>query len=127
MTEYINMWKNYANFSARTTKRGYWMAVLFGMIAAIIVTVLDRILGFGGYKYVTTSTSVSMSGSMGALSSILSLAMLIPGLAITVRRLRDAGKSWKNLFLLFIPLVGVIIVIVQLCKASVADDGTLVV
>ena len=127
MSEYINMWKNFANFSDRTTKRGYWMAVLFGIIASVILIVLERILGIGGYKSVSTSSSFNISVTTGILSNIYSLAALIPGLSITVRRLRDAGKTWKNLFLLLIPLVGAIIVIVQLCKASVSDDGTPVV
>ena len=103
------MWKNYVNFSDRTTRRGYWMATLFCCIASIIVGLIATFLHFE------------------ILTSIYSLAMLLPGLGITVRRLRDAGKGWGWIFISLVPLVGTIILIVMLCKASVPDDGTPVV
>ena len=109
MNEYINMWKNYVNFSARTTVRGCWMAFLFNVIAAFVI-------GF-------------IAGITGALvlSSLFSLATLLPLLAIQVRRLRDAGKHWAYIFITLIPLVGIILYIIALCKPSIPDDGVPVV
>ncbi|MBE6974848.1 MAG: DUF805 domain-containing protein [Ruminococcaceae bacterium] len=101
MNEYIAMWKNYANFSDRTSVRGYWMAFLFNILASFVI-------GF-------------ISGLVPALSfltAVYSLAVLIPGLAITVRRLRDAGYKWTTYFWLLLPLVGAIIFLVRLCKKS---------
>ena len=95
MKEYLDMWKNYANFSGRTSVRGYWMAVLFNIIISAIVSFIPIV------------------------SYIYPLAILIPSLAIVVRRLRDAGKSWTAIFLNLIPLVGSIILIVKLCRPSV--------
>lgn len=109
MQEYINMWKNYFNFSDRTSLRGYWMAVLFNFLAGLVISIIVRI----------TSLSV--------LSSIYSLAILIPSLAIIVRRLRDAGKGWGWIFINLIPLVGQIIFIVMLCGKPIPEDGTPVV
>ena len=97
MKEYLDMWKNYANFSGTTSVRGYWMAFLFNVIASTA-------LGFIPIPVV---------------SYIYTLAALIPGLALTVRRLRDAGKSWTAIFLGLIPLVGSIILIVKLCRPSI--------
>lgn len=105
MTEYINMWKNYVNFGARTTRRGYWMAYLFNFIAALILGVIVAVT------------------KLEVLSGIYSLAVLLPGLAICVRRLRDAGKAWGWIFISLVPLAGVIILIVLLCKPSVEDNG----
>ena len=109
MTEYLNMWKNYVNFSDRTTRRGYWMAVLFNFIASLIIGLIGGLIG------------------LDFLSYIYSLAVLLPGLGITVRRLRDAGKGWGWIFICLVPLVGWIILLVMLCKASVPDDGVAVV
>ena len=109
MTEYINYWKNYVNFTDRTTVRDYWMAFLFNLIASVIV---GAIIGIIGLEFLTT---------------IWSLANLLPGLGIAVRRLRDAGKHWAWIFINFVPVVGLIIFIVFLCKRSVEDDGTPVV
>ena len=110
MTEFVNMWKNYVNFSDRTTIRGYWMAFLFNFIAAMILGVL-----------------VVIVPQLAIISYLYALAVFLPGLAMAIRRLRDAGKAWTNIFWVFLPLAGVIIYIVLLCKPSVAEDGVPVV
>lgn len=101
MQEYIAMWKNYANFSDRTSVRGYWMAWLVNFI-------VSAILG-------TIATALKLD----ILSTIYSLAILIPSLAISVRRLNDSGYTWKSLFWYLCPIVGWIIVLVRLCKKSI--------
>lgn len=103
------MWKNYVNFSDRTTVRGYWMAFLFNFIASVVVGLIAGLIG------------------LEFLASLYSLAVLLPGLAICIRRLRAAGKAWGWIFISLIPLVGTIILIVFLCKPSIPDDGVPVV
>lgn len=110
MQEYLNMWKNFANFSDRTSVRGYWMAFLFNFLVTAVLNVL-----------------IQAVPALAFLSAIYSLAVLVPTLAIAVRRLRDAGKKWTYIFMNLIPLVGWILFLVALCKASVPDDGTAVV
>jgi uncharacterized membrane protein YhaH (DUF805 family) len=111
MTEFVNMWKNYVNFSARTTRRGYWMAYLFYAIIYVILYV----------------TFVFILPDLIIIFGIFALASFLPFLAITIRRLRDAGKHWACIFLQLIPIVGGIILIVFLAKASVEDTGVPVV
>ena len=112
MTEYVNMWKNFANFSDRTDERGYWMAYLINVIITVVrggVTgVLAGITGVGAFTY---------------LSTLYGLAVLIPNLAILVRRLRDVGRPWFHMFISLIPCAGVIILIVWIVKPSIPDDG----
>ena len=110
MTEFVNMWKNYVNFSARTTVRGYWMAYLFYFIGTIVLSILGQI-----------------ASPLSFLMYLYGLAAFLPTLAMMIRRFRDAGKAWTNVFWLFLPLVGLIIVIVLLCKPSIPDDGVPVV
>jgi uncharacterized membrane protein YhaH (DUF805 family) len=55
---------------------------------------------------------------------VWSIAVLLPSLAVTVRRLRDAGRSWTQLFWLLLPIAGLIILIVRLCEPSVATAVT---
>ena len=110
MTEWINMWMNYVNFSDRTSVRGYWMAVLFSFLASMILGIIIRAVP-----------------SLAFLGGIYYLATILPGLGITVRRLRDAGKEWYNIFWGLIPLVGTIILIVILCKPSIPNNGVRVV
>lgn len=108
MKEYLDMWKNYANFSGRTSVRGYWMAFLVNFIVGIVITIL-----------------VAIIPALAIVSTLYSLAAVIPGLAISVRRLNDAGYRWVHILLGFIPLVGVIILIVLLCKASVPTENSI--
>lgn len=106
MQEYLAMWKNYANFSDRTSVRGYWMAFLFNFVISLALGFLR-----------------SAIPALGLLAGLYSIAALIPGIALTVRRLRDAGKYWTWIFISLIPLVGEIILIVFLCKGTVSDEG----
>ena len=97
---YVDMWKNFANFSGRTNVGGYWWAYLAHFIVCAVLALID----------------------VQVLTTVYSLAYLIPGLAITVRRLRDAGKGWGWLFINLIPLVGQIIFLIMLCKPSVNSN-----
>ena len=110
MTEYVNMWKNYVNFSDRTTRKGYWMAFLINLIILIVLAFLAQLVEPLIFLY-----------------GLYALAIFLPALAMMVRRFRDAGKSWTNIFWAFLPVIGTIIHIVLLCKPSVADDGVPVV
>ena len=105
MTEFINAWKNYANFTDRTTVRGYWMAWLFFIIAAFIVGVIAAI----------ANTLV--------ISYIWSAIIFIPSLSIGIRRLRDAGKPWTYIFINLIPCAGIVLYIIALTKPSIPDNG----
>lgn len=101
---WIDFWKRYFDFEGVTSRRDYWITFL---INTVVFGVLGGVLGVFGTVGVT-------------ISSLISLAAIIPGLAICVRRLRDAGYKWTSLFLALIPLVGVIILIIRLCKPSAA-------
>ena len=109
MQEYItmwqNMWKNYANFSDRTTVRGYWMAVLIQVIAGFVIGTIAGILG------------------LFFISSLFALASAVPTTAMLVRRLRDMGKEWTYIFIGLIPIAGIILLIIAACQPSApADD-----
>jgi len=105
MKEYLDMWKNYANFKGRTSVRGYWMAFLFNFLATLVCTAAGFLLMRGG-------------APVNLPQYLYMLAALVPGLAVTVRRLRDSGRSWTCIFFALIPLAGAVILIVFLCAAS---------
>ncbi len=103
MQYYIDFWMNYTNFSGCTSRRGYWMAYLFNFLIALAVSVIIAILP-----------------DLALLSTVYTLATLVPGIAITVRRLRDTGKNWPWIFIVFVPLAGPFILLYFLCKPSAA-------
>ena len=110
MQEYINMWKNYFNFSDRTTRRGFWMAFLCNILVSFVFS--------GVCSFLFRSHII-----FGAiLFNIYSLVLLVPSLAIVVRRLRDAGKHWGYIFISLVPLIGGIMLLIFLCSNSVPNE-----
>ncbi|MCO6539089.1 MAG: DUF805 domain-containing protein [Gilliamella sp.] len=87
--------KNYANFNGRARRKEYWMFVLFYIILTFITIIIDK-----------------MIGSPLAITAILVLALFLPSLAVTVRRLHDISKSGWWILLQFIPYIGGIIILV---------------
>lgn len=103
---------NYSNFKGRARRKEYWMFVLFNLIFAIVAMILDNLLGTtfkisGGYS------EVSMP--YGWIYLIYILAVIIPGLAVAVRRLHDVGKSGGWIFIALIPIIGAIWLLVLFC------------
>ena len=76
MNYYLKVLQNYATFSGRARRSEYWYFVLFNFIISFVLGFVDGLL---------------MSGEL--LSSIYSLAVLIPSIAVAVRRMHDVGKS----------------------------------
>ncbi|UJH67811.1 DUF805 domain-containing protein [Allomuricauda sp. SCSIO 65647] len=103
MNWYLKVLKQYADFNGRARRKEYWMYFLFNMLFAIVAMILDNVLGIAieevGY---------------GPLYGLYALAVLIPGLAVCVRRLHDVGKSGWFILIGMIPLIGAIWLIVLL-------------
>ena len=106
MHYYVDLWTNYFNFTGRTSRKGYWMAILFNIIVSFVVGFVGGLIGIEW------------------LATVYSYAVMIPGLAICVRRLRDAGKHWAWCFINLVPVVGQVIFIIMLCQPSVAPAQT---
>ena len=103
-----HVFNNYANFSGRARRSEYWWFVLLN---SLVSTALSRLAQMGDGSTLFT-----------ALASLWSLALLIPGLAVTWRRLHDIGKSgWWSL--LGCNLIGMIVLIVWLSRAGDTDEN----
>ncbi len=105
----IMPFKKYAQFSGRSRRMEFWMWVLFVIIAAIVLSVIDSLLGLGGRTQVGTGVPGSATGfgayantQGGILTGVFSLAILVPNVALQVRRLHDIGRSgwWVGAFYL---------------------------
>lgn len=94
---YIKFWKNYTNFSGRARRSEYWYVVLANILISLV-------------------TIIPYVGQV--VGGLYAIAILVPTLALMVRRLHDLGKDWYYIFLLLIPLVGQIIMLVWFCTDS---------
>jgi uncharacterized membrane protein YhaH (DUF805 family) len=120
--------RKYADFTGRASRPEYWWFALFAGLVSIALNIVGSATSLGrfslpvmngyGYNY------FNGVGSGNVLTNLWSLAILLPSLAVAVRRLRDSGRSWGNLFWVLLPVVGAIILIVQLCQPSIAQSTT---
>ncbi len=108
MNWYLQVLKKYADFSGRARRKEYWFFVLFNIIISVALTVIDVMVG-----------TYSQAIGIGLLACIYALAVLIPGIAVSVRRLHDTDRSGWWLLIVLIPIIGPIVLIVFMCI-----DGT---
>ena len=97
MNWYLKVLKQYADFKGRARRKEYWMFALFNIIFLIVAITLDNILG----------TAIEGVG-YGLFYFLYILAVLIPSLAVAVRRLHDVGKSGWMILIGLIPVIGAI-------------------
>lgn len=99
--------RRYAEFTGRSRRREFWFWFLFVWIALIVLTVADSALGLGGSTSgYAEGGSVGFNLTGGLLTLLFALAVLVPNLAVTVRRLHDVGKSGWMILIAFIPVIG---------------------
>lgn len=100
MDYFIGALKKYADFSGRARRKEYWMFVLIYMVINIVLAILG----------------------LDIISMIVGLALLIPSISIGARRLHDTGRSgwWQLIY--FVPLIGLIVMIVFLVQDSHDDN-----
>ena len=97
---------NYANFNGRASRSEFWYFFLFNIVVSIVLGLVDNlILGFP------------------LLQAIFGLALLIPGLAVSVRRLHDKDKSGWWLLIALVPLIGAILLIVWYATEGTPGDN----
>lgn len=94
--------KRYADFSGRSRRKEYWMFLLGIIIAFVALAAVEGVVGISG----------SVAGVYGPLTLILAIAIIIPGIAVQVRRFHDQDKSGWFVLLGLIPFVGGLIVLI---------------
>jgi len=94
---YLEVLRKYAVFSGRARRAEYWFFVLINALISGALGLIEWITGLAP----NTESSV--------LAGIYSLAVLIPAIAVTIRRLHDTGRSGWWMLLVFIPCIGLIL------------------
>jgi uncharacterized membrane protein YhaH (DUF805 family) len=112
MNWYLQVLKKYAEFGGRARRKEYWMFALFNIVFFRVAIILDNVLG----------TTIGVL-PYGVFYFLYALAVLLPGLAVGVRRLHDVGKSGWMMLIGLIPLVGAIWLLVLACTDSQAGTN----
>ena len=106
MNWYAEVIKKYATFTGRARRQEYWMFVLVSAIISIILGVIDGVMT-GVVNGVLGSSDVRLN----LLGALYSLFILLPSIAVGVRRLHDTGKSGWWMLLALVPLVNLILLV----------------
>ena len=102
---YIDVLKKYTVFSGRARRKEFWMFFLFSAIISIFLAVIDEFMGW----------QFEMGGDiLGFLSTLYYVAVIVPYLAVIIRRLHDTERTGWWILIAFIPIVGVLVLLVFL-------------
>jgi Predicted membrane protein len=120
---YKNFWKKYVDFEGRTTRSDWWWVTLCNFI--IFLLLLIPIM----FSFINVlATPINYYPVYGVIFALLAviylLAILVPSIAMYVRRLRDADFHWALIFISFIPYVGgvVLFVLLQMPSKSIQNN-----
>jgi uncharacterized membrane protein YhaH (DUF805 family) len=102
--------KRYADFQGRSRRMEFWLWVVFLIVVSIALSIVDSLLGLGGHSSLGQRPGLAPGNyaygaytSGGLLTAIFSLAVLIPNLAVQVRRLHDTNRSGWWILLPVVP------------------------
>ena len=102
--------RKYADFEGRASRPEFWWFVLFAALVSAALASLN----------VNTPAGTIYVGA--ALAGAWSVAILLPTLAVAVRRLRDAGRPWEELLWLLVPIAGLVIAGLRFCEPTQAGE-----
>ena len=120
---YKNFFKNFAEFTGRSTRPDYWWVWLGNFILSVPFWIIYFYTVFLSAVMDSIDDSVSEAtfmafGLVVIIYAVFFLAILVPTLALSVRRLRDAGCNWLYIFIPLVPFVGIFILIFLLCQPT---------
>jgi uncharacterized membrane protein YhaH (DUF805 family) len=112
MNWYLEVLKKYAEFNGRAQRKEYWFFFLISTVISIFLAVIDSFTG-----------TISEEAGIGLLSGLYALAVLIPGLSVTVRRLHDTDRSGWWILIGLIPVIGGIALLIFMVLDSTPGDN----
>jgi uncharacterized membrane protein YhaH (DUF805 family) len=101
MNWYLEALKKYATFEGRARRKEYWFFQLFNVLAVLVLALVDGATG-----------TFSAEAGLGLLSGLYVLVILVPSIAVTVRRLHDTDRSGWWFLIGFVPLIGGLVLLV---------------
>lgn len=112
MNWYLEALKKYAVFRGRSRRKEYWYFFLINLIITFILLIVDKITG-----------TYSLQTGIGLLGSLYSIAVFIPNISVTVRRLHDINRTGWWVLIALIPIIGAIVLLVFMVQDSTPDEN----
>ncbi|MGZ5010391.1 MAG: DUF805 domain-containing protein [Methylobacter sp.] len=112
MNWYLEVLKKYAVFNGKAQRKEYWYFLLISTVISIVLVLIDSVIG-----------TLSEEAGIGLLSGIYSLAVLIPGISVAIRRLHDTDRSGWWFLIALIPIIGGIVLLIFMVLDSAPGDN----
>jgi uncharacterized membrane protein YhaH (DUF805 family) len=114
MDYYLSVLQKYVVFSGRAGRREFWYFALFNFLAVCILEIVGSVIG----------GLVGAGHTLGSgLALLYDLAVLLPALGVSIRRLHDTGRSGWWLFISFVPLIGSLVLLVFFIQDSQPSEN----
>ena len=111
MNWYLEVLKKYAVFDGRARRREYWFFVLFNILITIALLFIDVFMA-----------TMEPQAGLGLLSGLYTLGVLIPSIAVLVRRLHDTNRSGWWFLLAFVPLLNLVLLVFMFLDGTAGDN-----
>ncbi len=118
MNYYLTVLKKYAVCSGRARRAEYWYFLLFDVIIYFALSIISIVVISGSYNILGNLNSLTNN----ILGTLYSLAILIPFLAVSIRRLHDIGKSGWMVLLSAIPIVNIWFYILMMIDSNPGEN-----
>ncbi len=119
------VFRRYAEFEGRATRPEFWWFALFSaLVSSALSALIPPTYMYGNFMAVN-AVNVSAAPIIN-LAGFWSVVVFLPSLAVTIRRLRDAGHDWSNIFWILLPIAGLIVLIVKLADPTATATAAVV-
>ncbi|MCX6021796.1 MAG: DUF805 domain-containing protein [Chloroflexi bacterium] len=105
MELYLDALKRYVEFSGRSSRKAFWYFVGLNLVVVIVLAIIEAIIGIPGM-----------------LSGLYQLGVLLPSLAVGVRRLHDTGRSGWWTLIAFIPFGGLVLLYFYVLEGNTSPN-----
>ncbi|MET1076764.1 MAG: DUF805 domain-containing protein [Pseudomonas sp.] len=104
MNWYLDVLKQYAVFNGRARRKEYWMFFLINLVISMVLAWVDSLIG------------------MSLLSIIYGLALLVPSIAVGIRRLHDTNRSGWWMLIALVPFAGIVLLVFLAIDSTPGDN-----
>jgi uncharacterized membrane protein YhaH (DUF805 family) len=109
---YLQTLRRFTDFGGRARRKEFWPFMAVNFVLNAVAGALDTALGLGGVTTTTGAGFAYASYTPGIIGSVVGLVLLLPSIAVEIRRLHDTGRSGWWLLLLIVPVIGWIVLLV---------------
>jgi uncharacterized membrane protein YhaH (DUF805 family) len=113
--------RKYVDFRGRARRSEFWWFFLFSNLFRVAAGMAGDLVRL--FAHAQTPAVAAVVAAMNVAAGLASLACFLPGLAVSVRRLHDTGRTGWCLLVLLIPVLGVLLLLIFFCSPATPEGA----